>query len=173
MALRHEKSGLHSSSLMSSPLFICVEIHKITKLIFILLLAWTDKVVLVFTFSRQLGHMTWHLPHPSPLLLFMPLLLLYLLPDCSNIQGILPLLTMCVSCHRPMVMKSIENYQCWFPHVVTGKKNSPTGAHAGHERRLQWVLPGALDYSWTPSALGVINRLGDRPTSCHHKKANY
>jgi len=111
MALRHEKSVLQSSSLTSSPFFICVQIHETAKFIFILLLAWTDKVVLVFTFSRQLGHMTWHIP-PSSLLLFLPIFLLYLLPDCSNIQGISQLLTMCVSCHPPMVMKIVGNYQC-------------------------------------------------------------
>jgi predicted metal-dependent TIM-barrel fold hydrolase len=61
---------------------------------------------------------------------------LYLLPDCSNIQGISQLLTMCVSCHPPMVMKIVGNYQCWFPRVVTGEKNSPTAAHAGLKKAI-------------------------------------
>ena len=43
---------------------------------------------------------------------------------------------------------------------MNGEKNSPTAAHAGHERQLHLVLPGALDYSWTPFAVGVVNRLG-------------
>jgi len=42
---------------------------------------------------------------------------------------------------------------------VTWEKNSPTEAHAGHKRRLQWLLPGALGCSWSAFALGLINRL--------------
>jgi hypothetical protein len=35
-----------------------------------------------------------------------------------------------------------------------GEKSSPTAAHAGHKRWLQWVVPSALGYSWTDFTLG-------------------
>ena len=40
------------------------------------------------------------------------------------------------------------------PHVVTGEKNSSTGAHTGHKKQPKWV-PGAWGYSWATLPRGL------------------
>jgi len=61
--------------------------------------------------------------------------------------------------------------------VVTGKKNSPTAAHAGCKRRPKWV-PGAWGYGWVtlPGITDMVDwssllGIGYSLTACHHKKA--
>ena len=55
------------------------------------------------------------------------------------------------------------------PHVVTGAKNSPNAAHAGHKRQLKWVDAWGIDVPPFPRGYkhsGVAQHVGGKKANC-------
>jgi hypothetical protein len=60
--------------------------------------------------------------------------------------------TCIIGCYNIDNFRGLNNIT---PPVVTGKKNSPTVAHAYRKRRIKWVL-GVWGYNWATQSAGDI-----------------